>query len=1661
MQPTSNQSFPLGPQQPWDFDPSVYPELANAQAQEDKPFYLVPAGQKDWDAVMAIYNCPGLDIAEIQVISNRSMLISFSAGLEVGEERGGKPVFRPAWVNETGKRKDTRQRVHDALVKKSKPVNGLKHMRVVPMFHGTKQAIVASILSTNLANLATVDEGYFGKAIYFTSYAEYAERVYGKDRTLLFSWIAYFSAYPVHYSDDESMWNCLSSNASNVQMLLAKANAKLYGKSNYGNHDAHYALVKRRSANPADPVYFPVKDGEQEHYDELAVFQPQQILPRYVVKLGPKPLNIKQPGKAKVLLDLKMALKEYQDKNAGPVSMRSSLRKELQKILKQDDNAQLSEEQQWILGQLIGFNQSGKQLFIENLLLYFHRVSPQDNLDERIIVSIKQIYSAKRTIPRLMGAPLPIEQNFTRLMVVDDEYTSDKTDAGAQFKALKNTVSLDQIFTEDSNKHILLIGPGGIGKSTLCQTMAFQWSQGTLWKERFDLLVWVSLRDLLQCAEDNTYEFILKHCMSPSAQSMIEAEELREYIQRNDARTIFILDGYDEIASGLKKGSKQELILNELKSHANWLIASRAHAVGDVNADKVYENIGFSIETIASYVEADFKSKTKAEALLSYLHRHPVLFGIARIPLVLDGICALWKKKNTADYKTLTDLYSDLLLLLAQRMLDKRGVSTAWEYTIQDIEKSKELQPFLHFLEEISWKSFEKKSHIISLQDKEYAEIFARFGTPEETREMVAMIQESGLFPALTSHKGFLNNQYQFLHPTFQEFFAARYLNRLLRVDPLAARVAIHEYKFQSHFLPVFAFTSGLIRHPEQLNFFFEQLQQADDLIGIGVAALQIRCLEECWPANGLKSKDQLVANIRSWCQFLFNSFHGKAGSDYFLEQFALSSQLGQHIVLETIEASFAVSTSTKQKQYILGALKIVGRGLPHLAIPLLISFLGLDKERELILRTLIEVSEFAPNISLAEFGEYLNHNLESQAIFAFGVIGKRAPDLARSYLHSWIKHGDENIARAALVAVTNIGPLSQITFSKIEKIASEKNAESRHLTIFLLSKVAVEEFRYTLPILDQLISDQDQKIAAWAFLRKVAIVEGTHVAIQMIIEPKGSYSRFLEQNVFIFGENNTGIKSAQPLVQELIDLLDPSTRALAVTYLKQCTASKDPMVSCKAIRTLSQMNITVLDLLQVIIAACFHKSQIVQLEGLRALQKIGTTDYLDVFFKACLDPKVAIQSQALHAISVKAANREKRLMDLLMQCCKSNEPSIKIQALELLCKFAKPTDMECVLLAENLLIEGSDPIKKSAVKLLGVIGSLIHVHMLLEHYPLVPPQVKIEILKALATIGKDEDCTPLMLEAVKSNKLSVALTALESLEKLTSRSAKSTIAELNDFIRKVDNPQLMQEALRTIHKLGKLAPDEAIESLVYLSNSPRLSIEAHRAIRDLGVKYLVSYCHQKNEMVTFLAKFLIQGCFALKREGKILFIFDLQNETKVQLDNITDEWLDKLAADHFKIAQITHGTNRIGHFFMSSSRKYLLSSNGAIAPFRTISFALATLDSNVISFDALENCLQAGKSPEKEFDAPYISWVEGAGDMSVRLSSTLVGHVSLMEKLKLLNVKLISIDYQKFNKKFVSEFIIPFDEIKSWLIDTLKMDPEVYEEAMKMNPIFLMNLTR
>nr|MBA3238909.1 SEL1-like repeat protein [Parachlamydiaceae bacterium] len=139
-------------------------------------------------------------------------------------------------------------------------------------------------------------------------------------------------------------------------------------------------------------------------------------------------------------------------------------------------------------------------------------------------------------------------------------------------------------------------------------------------------------------------------------------------------------------------------------------------------------------------------------------------------------------------------------------------------------------------------------------------------------------------------------------------------------------------------------------------------------------------------------------------------------------------------------------------------------------------------------------------------------------------------------------------------------------------------------------------------------------------------------------------------------------------------------------------------------------------------------------------------------------------------------------------------------------------------------------------------------------------------------------------------------------------------------------------------------------------------------------------------------------------------------------------------------------------HCFHTMPIPFLVDTNKTLPAAGTISLALGSLASGLISQEEIEECIMQKKRPDIELKVPYVS-INKHGDLWIDLSKSLVNNQSLADKLFEFGLTAEPINYCKFNRRFVLRYQVPRYEIHYFLLNKLWLHSAVYENLRFVYP--------
>ncbi|GKZ26826.1 hypothetical protein AbraIFM66951_005023 [Aspergillus brasiliensis] len=525
-------------------------------------------------------------------------------------------------------------------------------------------------------------------------------------------------------------------------------------------------------------------------------------------------------------------------------------------------------------------------------------------------------------IERLSGETLPIEQCYINLAPVEQpgEIESRIGEGGAQRSSPFSLAARLKIETPEKDiqvdlrrifekrewarrpptepRRILVRGRAGVGKTTLCKKIVHDFIYHGMWKELFDRILWVPLRNLKTESKEgyNLGDLFFREYLSQTPKGKDLAHELWVALEAtNYRRTLFVLDGLDEVSGELDERSKAYPLLQSLLKLPNVIITSRPHGSLPYWLQRTFEleleTIGFYPDQVKDYITNVFTSPETGKAdwekvnkVQSFLRNHQLIQGLGRIPIILDALCYTW---DDFDSKTIPQTMTAVYQAIEQRLWKKDAVKLEKQTQAQmqvalrgEVRSSIQTETYL--LEVLAFTGM--LNDVIAFEPNHRDLVFEQFEPPrpdlfvDETLNQLSFIRTSS-----PPSKG-RNRNYHFLHLTFQEYFAARYFVRQWKngeqlmclmlssggneqIDPVEF---LRRHKYHARYDILWRFIAGLLDDAkgdeETLRFFKVVNEKPLDLLGPTHQRLVVHCLSEV--RHQFRLRRDLEIHLSRWLVF-------------------------------------------------------------------------------------------------------------------------------------------------------------------------------------------------------------------------------------------------------------------------------------------------------------------------------------------------------------------------------------------------------------------------------------------------------------------------------------------------------------------------------------------------------------------------------------------------------------------------------------------------------------------------------------------------------------------------------------------------------------------------------------------------------------------------
>ena len=448
---------------------------------------------------------------------------------------------------------------------------------------------------------------------------------------------------------------------------------------------------------------------------------------------------------------------------------------------------------------------------------------------------------------------------FGRLALVEKQDNITKTDSAwyllrGQVDEIVEMTEHKEISVEDILKptdsseslRVVIDGPPGIGKTTLCRKLLNMWSNGTL-HQQYDLVLYCPLRNSkIATATTLTDLFVCQTDEVPIVSDWFKKRP------RNGKGLLIIFDGWDELSTEHRKSSLvASIICREQLVKCAVIVTSRSYASSSLldmtTISRHVQVIGFSEDEISTVIIQTLQKDQKlaqqliaenktgksgfkrhftttqsskdsqlAVTLINDLEVQGDVRSLCYVPLVCSMVILVYCKEGGHLPTTLTQLYHNFILQTIRRYV-KRHDANPCNQTKYDIDPdtlgslpslpSQLVKPFLEMCQ-IAYTNLTNTRMTFSSHQ------LHQLSLSEAVKE-----DYLGLMTAFTEYD---EKMYQFLHLSIQEFLAAWWIAK----HEEKTEEVFKTYFDDDHFRMCLRFVAGLthLEHENYQQYFNKQL---------------------------------------------------------------------------------------------------------------------------------------------------------------------------------------------------------------------------------------------------------------------------------------------------------------------------------------------------------------------------------------------------------------------------------------------------------------------------------------------------------------------------------------------------------------------------------------------------------------------------------------------------------------------------------------------------------------------------------------------------------------------------------------------------------------------------------------------------------------------
>jgi predicted NACHT family NTPase len=366
-------------------------------------------------------------------------------------------------------------------------------------------------------------------------------------------------------------------------------------------------------------------------------------------------------------------------------------------------------------------------------------------------------------------------------------------------RSVKRLPGLDAV---RQHRRLMVLGKPGAGKTTFLKYLAMQCITGGFAADAVPMFV--TLKDFAEAPKSpNLVDYLAQKIPDNQVELLLQ-----------NGRLLVLLDGLDEV-----REEDTKRVIREMRDFADRFEQSQVVITCRIAAKEyVFERFtevevaDFAGKQIATFAENWFRAKNdlpKAKSFMTRLQQNKPIQELASSPLLLTLLCLVFGEGNDFPSNR-ADLYEEGVKILLKKWDAKRNIQRDELYKKLDVQRREDLLSY------VALKTFQQKEYFIKQRRLEgYIADFIQNLKDVDPSPDVLRVDSEAVLKSIQAQHGLLVERargiYSFSHLTFQEYFTAKEISAINKIDLLIPQMTEKRWR------EVFLLTVGMMRNADEL----------------------------------------------------------------------------------------------------------------------------------------------------------------------------------------------------------------------------------------------------------------------------------------------------------------------------------------------------------------------------------------------------------------------------------------------------------------------------------------------------------------------------------------------------------------------------------------------------------------------------------------------------------------------------------------------------------------------------------------------------------------------------------------------------------------------------------------------------------------------------